>query len=203
MGYTYKRAQHTHVGSATKLDHVFFSHDNVYDSSISVDECSFSVSEPLRRGWSRKGTRVRKGKVKKGDRLSLILAIDRTRVVACKVVQGGVNASKFRDFVAELPHHSRVILDNASIHKARVVRDTMHNQGIMALHPPPYSPWFNPIEMAFSWLKRRRRRDGGQISIEDLVNLPGCNCHFDAYFNHCQMLWSEDVKSACKLVKDA
>ena len=144
LGYTYKCAQNTRGSVGARPDHPFFSQSNVYDTSISVDECSFSVSEPPRRGWSRKGTRVRKGKVLKGHRVSLLLAINRSHVVAYKVVKGGVNASTFRDFVLELPHRSSLILDNASIHKARVVKDVMQKLNITALHPPPLFPVVQP-----------------------------------------------------------
>ena len=50
-----------------------------------------------------------------------------------------------------------VVMDNLSSHKKAGVRQTIEAAGAKLLFLPPYSPDFNPIELAFSkfkWLLR-------------------------------------------------
>ena len=46
-----------------------------------------------------------------------------------------------------------VIMDNLPAHKVHGVREAIQAAGASLLYLPPYSPDFNPIEMAFSKLK--------------------------------------------------
>ncbi|MGX1412799.1 transposase [Bradyrhizobium elkanii] len=46
-----------------------------------------------------------------------------------------------------------VIMDNLPAHKVHGVREAIQAVGASLLYLPPYSPDFNPIEMAFSKLK--------------------------------------------------
>jgi len=46
-----------------------------------------------------------------------------------------------------------VIMDNLPAHKVHRVREAIQTAGASLLYVPPYSPDFNPIEMAFSKLK--------------------------------------------------
>ena len=46
-----------------------------------------------------------------------------------------------------------VVMDNLPAHKLAGVRTAIENAGAKLLYLPPYSPDFNPIEMAFSKLK--------------------------------------------------
>ena len=51
-----------------------------------------------------------------------------------------------------------VILDNLSVHKSARARALIEAAGCQVRFLPTYSPDFNPIEQAFSQLKRRLRR---------------------------------------------
>lgn len=51
-----------------------------------------------------------------------------------------------------------VIMDNLSSHKGERVRLAIERKGAKLLFLPPYSPDFNPIEMAFSKIKALLRR---------------------------------------------
>ncbi len=46
-----------------------------------------------------------------------------------------------------------VIMDNLPAHKSAAAREAIERAGATLLFLPPYSPDFNPIEMAFSKLK--------------------------------------------------
>jgi len=49
-------------------------------------------------------------------------------------------------------------MDNLSSHKIDGVRQAIEDRGAHLLYLPPYSPDFNPIEMAFAKLKASLRK---------------------------------------------
>ena len=51
-----------------------------------------------------------------------------------------------------------VVMDNLPAHKVGGVRQAIEAAGAMLVYLPPYSPDFNPIEMAFSKLKALLRK---------------------------------------------
>ena len=51
-----------------------------------------------------------------------------------------------------------VIMDNLPAHRMQRVREAIEKAGARLLYLPPYSPDFNPIEMAFSKLKALLRK---------------------------------------------
>jgi transposase len=66
------------------------------------------------------------------------------------------NTQSFLSFIESLnlQHGTVVLLDNVSFHHSKVVKELFVSKGIEALYTPPYSPWFNPIELCFSIVKR-------------------------------------------------
>jgi transposase len=60
--------------------------------------------------------------------------------------------------IPELPARAIVVMDNLSSHKGPKVRQLIEAAGCELHYLPPYSPDFNPIEMAFSKLKALLRK---------------------------------------------
>ncbi|WP_185927947.1 transposase, partial [Pseudorhizobium endolithicum] len=60
-----------------------------------------------------------------------------------------------------------VVMDNLPAHKISGVRDAIEKVGARLLFLPPYSPDFNPIEMAFSKLKALLRKVAAR-TVDDL-----------------------------------
>ena len=60
--------------------------------------------------------------------------------------------------VPELAKGDIVVMDNLPAHKVAGVRDAIEKAGATLLYLPPYSPDFNPIELAFSKLKAILRK---------------------------------------------
>ncbi len=58
----------------------------------------------------------------------------------------------------ELETGMLVIMDNLPAHKITGVRQAIEGAGARLIYLPPYSPDFNPIEMAFSKLKAALRK---------------------------------------------
>ncbi|MGI9355958.1 MAG: IS630 family transposase [Rhizobiaceae bacterium] len=72
-----------------------------------------------------------------------------------------------RVLVPELTPGDIVIMDNLPAHKVSGVRQAIENAGARLLYLPPYSPDFNPIEMAFSKLKALLRKAAAR-TVDDL-----------------------------------
>jgi transposase len=115
--------------------------------------------------------------------------------VAPMVIDGAVNGELFlayveRVLVPELRAGDVVVMDNLSSHKAAGVRRAIEAAGGRVLYLPPYSPDLNPIENAFSKLKRllraaaERTVEGLWRTIGRLIDrfAPG-ECR--NYFRHC------------------
>jgi transposase len=83
--------------------------------------------------------------------------------IAPLVVDGAMTSELFaayveRVLVPELSPGDVVVLDNLSCHRQGAVRALIEGAGCRVEYLPAYSPDYNPIEMAFSKLKRLLRQ---------------------------------------------
>lgn len=83
-------------------------------------------------------------------------------LVAPLVLDGAINGVAFLAYVEQmlcptLLPGDIVICDNLATHKVIGVREAIEACGASLLYLPPYSPDLNPIELAFSKLKRLLR----------------------------------------------
>lgn len=114
-------------------------------------------------------TRLR-GRAPRGQRLiekvphghwkttTLIAALDHQGMRCATTVDGAVNGDIFTAFVEQvlvptLKPGDLVVMDNLSAHKVQGVREAIEAVNANVVYLPPYSPDFNPIELAFSKLK--------------------------------------------------
>jgi transposase len=79
-------------------------------------------------------------------------------LTAPMVLDGPMDGEAFRAYVEQalapdLRAGDVVIMDNLPAHKVHGVREAIEAAGARLLYLPPYSPDFNPIEMAFAKLK--------------------------------------------------
>jgi transposase len=91
---------------------------------------------------------------------------------ATMLLDGPMNADAFRAYISQVlvpALHSGdiVVLDNLAAHKVSGVREAIESAGAKLLYLPPYSPDFNPIEMAFAKLKALLRK-AAERTIEGL-----------------------------------
>jgi transposase len=118
-----------------------------------------------------------------------------TGFVAPLTVDGPINGPLFRAWVEQhlaptLQPGDVVVLDNLSSHKVSGVREAVEAVGAELRYLPPYSPDLNPIELAFSKLKKLLR-DGAERTVDKLWTL--CGQALDGftesecrnYFRHC------------------
>jgi transposase len=117
-----------------------------------------------RRGRAMKGERLRSG-VPHGHwkTTTFVAGLRTTGIAAPFVLDGPIDRAAFETYVAkvlvpELAKGDIVVMDNLSSHKGPRVRELIEAAGASLLYLPPYSPDFNPIEMAFSKLKALLRK---------------------------------------------
>ena len=93
-------------------------------------------------------------------------------MTAPMVLDGAMHGRAFLAYVEQvlvptLTPGDIVVMDNLSAHKGRQVRDVIEMAGARLLYLPPYSPDFNPIEMAFSKLKAFLKKHAAR-TVDDL-----------------------------------
>jgi transposase len=131
---------------------------------VFLDETAATTSMARRYGWSPRGERCRVAAPAGHWKTTTVIAGLRTSgPSAVALLDGPVTGERFRAYVAEtlvpaLRSGDTVILDNLGAHKVAGVREAVEAAGARLLYLPPYSPEFNPIELAFAKLKALLRR---------------------------------------------
>ena len=157
--------------------------------AVSVDECYFSERVAPLYGYSEVGTRC-VHRIGKGGwkQRSLVLGIANDGTHFSQVFEGGVNRDMFKSYVRDMPYppETVLILDNCSTHKS--IDDALNERGFRALYLSPYSPNFQPVELAFSKVKGLYRTafpwpEGVIESINTSVNKLTESNNI-GYFNH-------------------
>ncbi len=126
-----------------------------------------------RYGRSRRGTRCR-APVPHGHwkTTTFVGALRLEGMTAPMVLDGAMHGAAFLAYVEQvlvptLIPGDIVIMDNLPAHKSAAVRHAIEAAGAQRRFLPPYSPDFNPIEMAFSKLKAFLKRVAAR-TINDL-----------------------------------
>lgn len=109
--------------------------------------------------------------------LTTIAALDVNGIRTACCFDGATDTEMFVAFVEtflvpQLRRGQVVILDNLSAHKSPRVDQLVESVGARVLRLPPYSPDFNPIEMAISKMKSLLRKLARR-SMEDLETAIG------------------------------
>lgn len=162
LGYSRKKAKFIscpkHLPGRTKT---FLQKRELFKSQgkkfYSIDETSFGRNGLVTTGYAIKGTRFYVEK-KSPTLVS-------KSVIACatsegwrkyQIIKGSVTTDTFVNYLKSLdmPENSVLLMDNVSFHHSFKVREFCEAHKIELLFAPPYSPWFNPIELCFSIVKR-------------------------------------------------
>lgn len=163
---------------------------------IFIDETAASTKMAQSHGWSVKGKRLI-ASVPHGHwcTSTAVAAIGAGGTICAAVQDGGMNKAGFVHWIGHvLRHHLRsgdvVVMDNLAAHKAKEVRQLIESVGATVRYLPAYSPDLNPIELAFSRVKRhlrraaRRTKEALQTAIgEALQSLTPTECQ--NYIRHC------------------
>jgi transposase/AcrR family transcriptional regulator len=143
------------------------------DDLIFIDETWTATNMGRTHGRCRRGERLRMG-FPHGHRktTTLVAGLSKNGMVAPMTLDGPINGEWFEAYVRhvllpELRPGNVVIMDNLSSHKRPAVGELIEAAGATLMFLPPYSPDFNPIEMAFAKLKALLRK-AAERTIEGL-----------------------------------
>jgi transposase len=149
-----------------------------YNKTICLDETSIYLNMTLSYGRSRSGTRV----IKKTNkypykRYNMLCAISADKVVGWKLYperKGGVKTNDILDFLDEFVtdkyKNHLIIMDNAVIHKSKLIKEKIEESKNYLLHSVPYHPETNSIEEFFSQLKHYIKKKSPN-TYEDIYNV--------------------------------
>lgn len=126
---------------------------------VFIDETGASTKMARLYGRSKRGERCR-APIPHGHwkTTTFVGALRRTGMTAPMVLDGAMHGAAFIAYIEQvlvptLRPGDIVIMDNLPAHKPAAVRQAIERAGATLRFLPPYSPDFNPIEMAFSKLK--------------------------------------------------
>jgi len=124
-----------------------------------VDETSTNLTYCRRYARAEGGQRARQARpLPGGPNITLVAALTPNGLQAAMTVSGAVNGDVFAAYLEQvlgprLVAGDVVVLDNLPAHKVAGLAELVEARGARLLYLPPYSPDFNPIELAFSKLK--------------------------------------------------
>jgi len=130
-----------------------------------------------------------------GPNVTLVAALTLNGLQAAMTVSGAVNGEVFAAYLSQvlgpaLVPGDVVVLDNLPAHKVAGLAELVEARGARLLYLPPYSPDFNPIELAFSklktWLRSAQART--REALEDVIQAAtNWVTEHDAknWFDHC------------------
>ena len=131
---------------------------------VFVDETGNNITLTPRYGRAPRGQRC-VGQVPRnwGKNTTLMAALTLGGIQTAAVIEGAMDRLVFDCFVEQflvpsLRPGQVVVWDNLSVHKSARARKLIEAAACRVLFLPPYSPDFNPIELAFSKLKTAVRR---------------------------------------------
>jgi transposase len=133
------------------------------DRLVFVDEAGANLAMGRSHVWVKRGEEyVEPRPMTWGDNLTLTGAIRRRGWVVLSTQWRAMTKPAFIEWVRRrlaprLHRGDIVLLDNLQAHKAPEVRWLIEQRGARVRLLPPYSPDFNPIEPAWSLVKRRIR----------------------------------------------
>ena len=163
---------------------------------VFIDETWAKTNMTRTYGRSLLGTRlIEKAPCGRWETTTFLGALRAEGFIAPLTVEGAINGPLFRAWVEQhlapvLKPGDIVVMDNLSSHKVAGIREAIEAVGAELRYLPPYSPDLNPIELAFSKLKKLLR-DGAERTVDKLWDL--CGRILDAftehecrnYFKHC------------------
>ena len=130
---------------------------------VFVDETSTHTAMTRRRARAPRGERaVGRTPRNHGPNVTLLATLTPEGIGPAVALPGAVDGAAFvayaeRVLAPSLRPGQVVILDNMSAHKSAGARTAVEAVGARLLFLPPYSPDFNPIELAFAKVKARLR----------------------------------------------
>jgi transposase len=139
---------------------------------IFIDETGASTKMARLRGRALRGERCRAA-IPHGHwkTTTFTAGLRLSGLAAPMLLDGPMNGVAFKAYVEqvlvpELSPGDIVVMDNLPAHKITGIHQAIEAAGATLLYLPPYSPDFNPIEMAFSKLKALLRKAAARTETD-------------------------------------
>lgn len=169
-----------------------------YNKTICLDETSIYLNMTQSYGRSKSGTRVIKRTTKYPyKRFNLLCAISYNKVIGWTLyeyVKGGLTKEHIVDFynqyIKDKYKNHLIIMDNARIHKAKIIREVIEESKNELLYSVPYHPETNAIEEFFSQLKHYIKKQSPQTyqdihkTISNIIDSNIETKHLENYLKH-------------------
>ena len=178
---------------------------NAKRNIISIDETSIELGMRMNKGWAEKGERCELKVTNKRKRYTLVLAINKTKVIGYKLVENGMNGEQYKNFVTEqllIKNKATLLMDNARIHHYKKLKEIMEEKNRKIIYNIPYCPQFNPIEYVFNVMKKEIRQNSNIDTYNDLkkfinkfvkkMNISGFKNFFEKSY---QNLFNDDKRN--------
>jgi len=140
-----------------------------------ADEVHFQRHSTLIRMWAPKGRQPRVSSASTRQKVGFFGALELKTGRLVTQMAPTFNAETFSEFLASLLDrtHEKIhlILDNAAYHRARVLKPFFsdHQDRLVRLFLPPYSPELNPIERVWRITRRQVTHNRYFASTSDLA----------------------------------
>ena len=139
---------------------------------IYIDESGFAYDMPRIHGYAPVGVRcsgIHDWQVK--GRTNAVGALLGSELLTVSLFDGTVDSDVFyawimQDLLPKLPERSVIVMDNASFHKRRDIREAVKTAGHLLEYMPVYSPDLNPIE--YKWAQAKALRKKHRCSVDEL-----------------------------------
>ncbi|KAE8228051.1 hypothetical protein CF326_g7034 [Tilletia indica] len=182
-GYTFKKMSRRDAtrDEFLRLDYIINIAQYSPDQLVFADESHVNQRTNMRPyGWSKRGQRAIEYRIMlRGERYSLLPALTVNGIIAPWAFHGSVTSALFLMWIKDhlLPDMnpfpgpcSVLVLDNCRTHKKDEIRQAVEDAGCKLIFLPPYSPDFNPIEMAFAAIKKKLKRQPA-THVYDLIRV--------------------------------
>jgi putative transposase len=149
------------------------------DKIISIDETAVYLNSKNDYGWALKGCKCiirEKNKRIYQKKFSLLMAISNKKIISYGIYEKSVNGKQYLHFIKniieEYKNEYTLLMDNATIHKTKMIKAYAESESINILYNIPYNPETNPIEMIFCPIKNYIKSHNTNIvsAIETSIN---------------------------------
>ena len=126
---------------------------------ISVDESIFHQRQVVKKAWSTVYSNLRPQSLRNREPcIAVVGAMSRElgwihHLKRHKSIKGEDMLTFLKELRAKVTGECALLLDNASIHKTKYIRDYCAQNRFRLLFLPPYQPQFQPIELTWALIK--------------------------------------------------
>jgi transposase len=163
---------------------------------VFVDEMGTNTSLSPTYAWAPKGRRARWSVPRnRGANTTLLSSMSVEGMGPSLSVEGSTTSVVFEAYVEQvlaptLRRGQVVVMDNLSAHKGERVKELIEGRGCQLIYLPSYSPDFNPIEEAFSKIKRLVRKAEARTKGALIEAIGSALCAVSSgdahrFFEHC------------------